>query len=103
MLHNQGADVGKRSFPTQQRRGRRRQVCQAVGDRDLRRLANVVHELIAAASDRPDQIAVGAQCFSQYGNPGLEIVLLDNPTRPHTADQLVLADDRSPGLDERHE
>jgi hypothetical protein len=65
--------------------------------------ANLVRELIPAARDRSDQIAVGPQCLSQDGNSGLKIVFLDNPPGPHAAHQLVLADDPSPGVDQSHQ
>jgi hypothetical protein len=74
-----------------------------VRDGDRRTFANVVRELIATANDRSDQVAVGSQRLSQDRNCGLEIVFFDNPPRPHTAHQVVLAYDRSPGLDERHQ
>jgi len=34
---------------------------------------------------------------------GLQVVLLDDPVRPHAAQEFVLAEDRAAGVDEGHE
>jgi hypothetical protein len=63
---------------------------------------NLAGELVAATGDRPDQIGV-RQGYAQRPYLGAQIAFFDDPARPDAADQLVLADDRPVGLDQRHE
>ena len=54
-------------------------------------------QLVAAPGHGPDEIAVGSQGLAQCRDLGLKAVLLNDPSRPHAAHQLVL------GQDERQE
>jgi hypothetical protein len=49
--------------------------------------------LVAATSDRADQVAVCPEGTAQRRNLRLKAVLLDNPVGPHTIHQGVFADD----------
>ena len=60
-------------------------------------------ELVASPGDCPDQLAVGAKGFAKRDNLAREPVLFDDPALPNLVQQLVLADHRSRGFDQRHQ
>ena len=64
--------------------------------------ADLSRELVATARDCADQVGV-SQRHAERPDLGAQIALFDDPARPDPADQLVLADDRPVGLDQRHE
>src|SRR6516165_6963041 len=63
---------------------------------------NHTSELIAAAGDRADQVWVSQSC-TEGRDLGAQIAFFDDPAGPDTADQLVLADNGTAGLDQRQE
>jgi hypothetical protein len=59
-------------------------------------------ELVAAPGDCADEVRV-RQRHAERPDLGAQIALFDDPARPDAANQLVFADDRAVGLDQRHE
>jgi hypothetical protein len=55
-------------------------------------------EAVAAAEFRADDIAVRAERFAQRGDLDLEVLFRHHYARPHTAEELVLGDERAVGL-----
>jgi hypothetical protein len=65
--------------------------------------ANCPGEAVAAAELSADKVAVFAKGLAQRGDLNLQVLLRDNDPRPHTADELVLGDQRSVGLEQDQE
>jgi hypothetical protein len=69
--------------------------------RARRQDAGLAGELIAAAGDRADQLALCPESSAQRRNLGMQIFLLDDPVGPHARHQRILAEDSSARLDQR--
>ena len=69
----------------------------------LGRGADFAGELVAPSGDRADQFALRPEGGAQRRNLGLQGVLLDDPVRPDTGHQRVLADDCAVRLNKHHQ
>jgi hypothetical protein len=58
-------------------------------------------ELVTSPGNCADQVAICSECSTQGRDLGWQIVLVDNPTRPDTLDQRLLADNSPARFDQR--
>jgi hypothetical protein len=65
--------------------------------------ANCGREPVAAAELGADEVAVFTKSLAQREDLSLQVLLRDNDAGPHTAHKLVLADQRSVGLQQHQE
>jgi len=63
---------------------------------------NRARELVAAPGNRADEVWDPQGCAERL-DLSSQVALFDDPAWPNAAHQLVLADDRPVGLDQRHE
>src|SRR5271163_723836 len=69
----------------------------------LRANADLTGELVAPASYGADQVAVRAKRFAQSDDFARQSALVDNAALPGDLQELVLADNRPRGFDQRHQ
>src|SRR5712691_12595769 len=65
--------------------------------------ANCGSEPIAAAELSADKVAIFTKSLPQRGDLNLQVLFGNNDACPHTADELVLGDQRSVGLQQDQE